>query len=188
MVARRRACTSCPIAPAGGICIGSRRAGRCWASREPRRCYPMAAEFGKPQWTLQRDDLRVPERERGIGVTYTEDGRWKMALLETDPRQLRTDRSAGSKRLDGVVATTREAVLHRRIADEAPAIARMPIAAAEAGGASGRPPPIGSRRRGSRRPSRSRFRRTVATCTRSTTRRRIPIRGARRTSVRRCWC
>ena len=53
------------------------------ASIEP--IHPMAAEFGKPQWSLEHVHLRVRQATR-IAATYVEDGRWKLALIDTEPR------------------------------------------------------------------------------------------------------
>jgi dipeptidyl aminopeptidase/acylaminoacyl peptidase len=47
--------------------------------------HPMAAEFGKPQWTLSMVTYAIVDATR-IAATYTEDGRWKLALIDVDAR------------------------------------------------------------------------------------------------------
>lgn len=48
--------------------------------------HPMAAEFGKPQWSFSMVTYAFITATRLV-ATYVEDGRWKMALVETDPRK-----------------------------------------------------------------------------------------------------
>lgn len=48
--------------------------------------HPMSAEFGKPQWTFSMVTYAFISAARLV-ATYVEDGRWKMALVETDPRR-----------------------------------------------------------------------------------------------------
>ena len=45
----------------------------------------MAAEFGKPQWTFSMVTYAFVSAER-IAATYTQDGRWHLALIETQSR------------------------------------------------------------------------------------------------------
>ena len=45
----------------------------------------MAAEFGKPQWTFSMVTYAFVSAER-IAATYTQDGRWHLALIETRSR------------------------------------------------------------------------------------------------------
>ena len=47
--------------------------------------HAMAAEFGKPQWTFSMATYAVISADRLV-ATYTEDGRWKMALVDTTAR------------------------------------------------------------------------------------------------------
>jgi dipeptidyl aminopeptidase/acylaminoacyl peptidase len=68
--------------------------------------YSMAADFGKPQWTFSQSSYAFITANRLV-VTYTEAGRWKMALLDIEPRtfepiDLRLEAT------DGVRATTRD--------------------------------------------------------------------------------
>jgi dipeptidyl aminopeptidase/acylaminoacyl peptidase len=92
--------------------------------------HPMPAEFGKPQWTFSQASYAFLTAKRLV-VTYCEGGRWKMGLLETDPRKF----EALDLRLEpteGVRANAREVFFIGGSPTEAPAVARMSIAAAEA--------------------------------------------------------
>jgi dipeptidyl aminopeptidase/acylaminoacyl peptidase len=91
---------------------------------------PMAAEFGKPQWTFSDTTYAFLSATRMV-VTYTEAGRWKMGLLETDPRRFEPV-DLRLEALDGVVANRRDVFFIGGSPTDAPAIARMSIAAAEA--------------------------------------------------------
>jgi dipeptidyl aminopeptidase/acylaminoacyl peptidase len=92
--------------------------------------HPMAAEFGKPQWTFSDTTYAFMTATR-IVVTYTEGGRWKMGLLETDPRRFEAI-DLRLEALDRMVANRREVFFIGGSPTEAPTIARMTIAAAEA--------------------------------------------------------
>jgi dipeptidyl aminopeptidase/acylaminoacyl peptidase len=48
--------------------------------------HAMAAEFGKPQWTFSMVTYAIVDANR-IAATYTEGGRWKLALIDVDARQ-----------------------------------------------------------------------------------------------------
>ena len=91
---------------------------------------PRAAEFGKPQWSFSDTTYAFLNATRMV-LTYTEGGRWKMGLLETDPRKFEPI-DLRLEALDGVVATSREVFFIGGSPVEAPAIARMPFAVAEA--------------------------------------------------------
>jgi dienelactone hydrolase len=92
--------------------------------------YPMSAEFGKPQWTFSQTTYTFLTANR-LALTYTVDGRWKMALLETDPRRFEPI-DLRFEPTGGVVATQRDVFFIGGSPTQAPAIARMSIAAAEA--------------------------------------------------------
>ena len=47
--------------------------------------HPMAAEFGKPQWTFSMVTYAFMSAER-IAATYTQGGRWQLALIDTRSR------------------------------------------------------------------------------------------------------
>jgi dipeptidyl aminopeptidase/acylaminoacyl peptidase len=92
--------------------------------------HPMPAEFGKPQWTFSSSTYAFITATR-LAVSYTQAGRWKMALVETDPRKfepldLRLDAT------DSIRADTHAVYFIGGSPTEAPAIARMTLAAAEA--------------------------------------------------------
>ena len=80
--------------------------------------HPMAAEFGKPQWTFSMVTYAFVDANR-IAATYTEDGRWKLALI--DPMRARftpVDLPVRADRIDQGRRTRRSADLfHRRLAD-----------------------------------------------------------------------
>jgi len=92
--------------------------------------HPLSAEFGKPQWTFSQSTYTFLTANRLV-LTYTVDGRWKLALLETDPRKFET-MALGLEAVGGPVATTRDVFFIGGSATEPLAIAQMPIAAAEA--------------------------------------------------------
>jgi len=48
--------------------------------------HPMEAEFGKPQWTFSMVTYAFVDENR-IAATYTEGGRWKLALVDPDARR-----------------------------------------------------------------------------------------------------
>jgi dipeptidyl aminopeptidase/acylaminoacyl peptidase len=48
--------------------------------------HPMDAEFGKPQWTFSMVTYAFVDAER-IAATYTEGGRWKLALIDPNARR-----------------------------------------------------------------------------------------------------
>ncbi|MEO7135250.1 MAG: prolyl oligopeptidase family serine peptidase [Vicinamibacterales bacterium] len=45
--------------------------------------HAMAAEFGKPQWTFSMVTYAIVDANR-IAATYTEGGRWKLAMIDVD--------------------------------------------------------------------------------------------------------
>jgi dipeptidyl aminopeptidase/acylaminoacyl peptidase len=92
--------------------------------------HPMPAEFGKPQWTFSQTSYAFLTARRLV-VTYCEGGRWKMALLETDPRKFEP-LDLRFEPTDGVRANARDVFFIGGSATEPPAVARMSIAAAEA--------------------------------------------------------
>ncbi len=110
-----------------------------------------------------------------IAATYTEGGRWKLALIDVDARAIHADRSAD--RAAGVDQGECEwDLFHRRIADrvERDRRAQQPAARRAATACCDRRRPNRSRARGFRWRKRSPSRRATAMCTRSITRRPIP--------------
>ena len=61
------------------------RSGASGASNVEAIC-PMAAEFGKPMWTLSMRTYAVLDSNR-IAATYTENGRWKLALIDVESKR-----------------------------------------------------------------------------------------------------
>jgi dipeptidyl aminopeptidase/acylaminoacyl peptidase len=90
---------------------------------------PMAAEFGKPQWTFSESSYAFVTADRLV-VTYCERGRWRMALLETDPRRFEP-LDLRLEPTDGVVANTRDVFFIGGSPSEPAAVARVSVAAAE---------------------------------------------------------
>jgi dipeptidyl aminopeptidase/acylaminoacyl peptidase len=91
--------------------------------------HPMAAEFGKPQWTFTSATYAFMTAQR-IVVTYTEGGRWKMALIETEPRKFEP-LDLRFEPLESVRANRQAVYFIGGSPTEPPAIARMTFAAAE---------------------------------------------------------
>jgi len=54
-----------------------------WSGADVEAVYPMQAEFGKPQWTFSMVTYAFADRDR-IAATYTEGGRWKLAMIDTE--------------------------------------------------------------------------------------------------------
>jgi dipeptidyl aminopeptidase/acylaminoacyl peptidase len=92
--------------------------------------HPMAAEFGRPQWMFGERTYAFITADR-LALTYTESGRWRMALLETAPRKFEPIGLA-LEPTDGVVATGRDVFFIGGSATEPTAVARMSLAAVEA--------------------------------------------------------
>jgi dipeptidyl aminopeptidase/acylaminoacyl peptidase len=77
-------------APDGRLYFVSDRTGwwnlyRAGASSTVEAIHPMPADFGKPQWTFSASTYAFAGANR-IVATYTQNGRWNMALIETDSR------------------------------------------------------------------------------------------------------
>ncbi len=92
--------------------------------------HPMPAEFGKPQWTFSQSTYAFLTANR-LAVSYTENGRWKLGLLETDPRRFESV-DLRLEPTDGVVANAREVFFIGGSPTTPLAVTRMTIAAAEA--------------------------------------------------------
>ncbi|MCA1584556.1 MAG: prolyl oligopeptidase family serine peptidase [Acidobacteria bacterium] len=92
--------------------------------------HPKAAEFGKAQWTFSMVTYAFITAER-LAVTYTENGRWRLALVETDPRKFEPIRLTLDP-LESIRADSRAVYFIGGSTTDAPAIARMTLAAVEA--------------------------------------------------------
>jgi dipeptidyl aminopeptidase/acylaminoacyl peptidase len=54
-----------------------------WSGVSVDAVHPMAADFGKPQWTFSMVTYAFVDANR-IAATYTEDGRWRLALIQAN--------------------------------------------------------------------------------------------------------
>ncbi len=91
--------------------------------------HPMAADFGKPQWTFAMVTYAFAGARR-IAATYVQDGHWKLAFIETDP--VRWEPVAMSLDvLEGLRADDRALYFIGGSPTKASAIARMTLAAME---------------------------------------------------------
>src|SRR5436190_10175677 len=74
-------------APDGRLYFASDRTGWWnlyrWAGAEVEAVHLMEAEFGKPQWTFSMVTYAFVDTHR-IAATYTVDGRWKLAMIDTE--------------------------------------------------------------------------------------------------------
>ncbi|HYE87941.1 MAG TPA: S9 family peptidase [Vicinamibacterales bacterium] len=57
-----------------------------WNGVATEAVHPMAAEFGKPQWTFSMVTYAFVDKTR-IAATYTEGGRWKLGLINVETKQ-----------------------------------------------------------------------------------------------------
>ncbi|MGE3274988.1 MAG: prolyl oligopeptidase family serine peptidase [Vicinamibacterales bacterium] len=92
--------------------------------------HPMSAEFGKPQWTFSMVTYAFIAEHRLV-VTYEEAGRWRMALLETDPRSFEP-LDLALEPLESVTATMRDVYFIGGSPTESRAVARVSLAVVEA--------------------------------------------------------
>ncbi|MEW6321922.1 MAG: prolyl oligopeptidase family serine peptidase [Acidobacteriota bacterium] len=92
--------------------------------------HPMAAEFGKPQWTFSMRSYAFITATR-IAATFSQGGRWRLALIETDPRTFEPVTLAIAP-VESIRATNRELFFIGASPTEPRLIARMTLAAVEA--------------------------------------------------------
>jgi dipeptidyl aminopeptidase/acylaminoacyl peptidase len=57
-----------------------------WSGRDVEAIHPMAAEFGKPQWTFSMVTYAFVSGTR-VAATYTQHGRWKLAMIDVYTKQ-----------------------------------------------------------------------------------------------------
>jgi dipeptidyl aminopeptidase/acylaminoacyl peptidase len=57
-----------------------------WMGKDVEVIHPMAAEFGKPQWTFSMVTYAFVSASR-VAATYTQDGRWKLAMIDVYTKQ-----------------------------------------------------------------------------------------------------
>ena len=80
--------------------------------------HPLSAEFGRPQWVLGSRTYAFASANRLV-VTYTQDGRWRMALLSLEPRRVEPlDLAARAARCRGRRWPRR--LVRRRVAHRGP--------------------------------------------------------------------
>jgi dipeptidyl aminopeptidase/acylaminoacyl peptidase len=91
--------------------------------------HPMAAEFGKPQWAFSMVTYAFASPTR-ILATYTEGGRWKLALIESAERRFEPV-TLGLEPMQSIRANGRAAYFIGASPTEAPAVVRMTIGAME---------------------------------------------------------
>ncbi len=91
--------------------------------------HPLPAEFGRPQWLLGSRTYAFASANRVV-VTYSQDGRWRMALLSLEPRRVEP-LDLALEPLDAVVADGRAAWFVGGSPTEGPAIVRVSFGAAE---------------------------------------------------------
>ncbi|MCC7242720.1 MAG: S9 family peptidase [Acidobacteria bacterium] len=104
-------------------------AGQAAPSLSIEPLHPMSAEFGKPQWTFSMVTYAFAGPRR-LAATYVQNGRWKLALVETDP--LRWEPVASSLDvLEAICADQRALYFIGGAPTLAPVIARMTLAAME---------------------------------------------------------
>jgi len=91
--------------------------------------HPMAADFGKPQWTFSMVTYAFAGARR-VAATYVQDGRWKLAFVETDPLRWEPI-DAPVEVLEGLRADERAIYFIGGAPTSAPAVMRMTLAAME---------------------------------------------------------
>ena len=57
-----------------------------WSGKDVEAIHPMAAEFGKPQWTFSMVTYSFVSATR-MAATYTQNGRWKLAMIDVYTKQ-----------------------------------------------------------------------------------------------------
>jgi dipeptidyl aminopeptidase/acylaminoacyl peptidase len=101
------------------------------ASRAPaiEPLHPMAADFGKPQWTFSMVTYAFAGPRR-LAATYAQEGRWRIAFVETDPIRWEPIDSPVEV-LEGLRADERALYFIGGSPTAAPAVMRMTLAAME---------------------------------------------------------
>jgi dipeptidyl aminopeptidase/acylaminoacyl peptidase len=91
--------------------------------------HPMSAEFGKPQWTFSMVTYAFAGPRR-IAATYVQEGRWKLAFIETDPVRWEPVQSSLDV-MESLRADERALYFVGASPTTAPVVARMTLAAME---------------------------------------------------------
>jgi dipeptidyl aminopeptidase/acylaminoacyl peptidase len=109
--------------PDGALYFVSDRTGwwNLWRGDEPM--YPMAADFGKPQWTFSMVTYAFVS-PRTIAATYVQQGRWKLAVIDVDTKTFEPI-ELPLQPLEGIRANEKAIYFIGGSATHAPAIARV---------------------------------------------------------------
>jgi dipeptidyl aminopeptidase/acylaminoacyl peptidase len=91
--------------------------------------HPMAADFGKPQWTFSMVTYAFAGPRR-IAATYVQEGSWRLAFIETNPVRWEPI-AAPIEVLEGLRADERALYFIGASPTAAPAVVRMTLAAME---------------------------------------------------------
>ena len=75
-----------------------------WDGANTEAVHEMHAEFGKPQWTFSMVTYAFADTHR-IAATYTVDGRWKLAMIDTEMKSF-TPIELDVEPLEGIKANT----------------------------------------------------------------------------------
>ena len=73
-----------------------------WDGATVDALHPMAAEFGKPMWTLSMVTYAFVDKTR-IAATYTQNGRWHLALINIETKEFRPV-DVGVQPIEGIKA------------------------------------------------------------------------------------
>ena len=85
--------------------------------------HPIDAEFGKPQWTFSMVTYAFVDNHR-IAATYTVDGRWKLAMIDTEMKSF-TPIELTTEPLEGIKANPNNVYFIGGSPTHAPAIMTM---------------------------------------------------------------
>lgn len=94
-----------------------------WTGAAVEAMCPMAAEFGKPQWTFSMVTYAFAGRD-SIAATYTEGGRWKLAIIDVTTKQF-TPFDVDVEPLEGIKATATKIFFIGGSPTQAPAITML---------------------------------------------------------------
>ena len=87
--------------------------------------WPKSADFGKAQWTFSQKTYAFISANR-LAATYIEDGRWKLALLDVEPRRF-TPLDLPLEAIEAISATAHEMFFVGGSPIEPLAIVRVPL-------------------------------------------------------------
>jgi dipeptidyl aminopeptidase/acylaminoacyl peptidase len=102
-----------------------------WMGKDVEAIYPMAAEFGKPQWTFSMVTYAFVSATR-VAATYTQHGRWKLAMIDVYTKQF-TPIDLDVQPLESIKATATDLYFLGGSATQSPAVMRLDLNPAKAG-------------------------------------------------------